>query len=242
MDTSSCLGERLSAYLDLTDAERDFVATLELDKRSLSQRDALPAVDGENCIGVLDQGLAVAVSRCGGKARITRVYVPGDVIGLAELSSDFNGHEIRMQTDGAFCPFPRSEIGRLLRELPRLAALFLAIAGVEQMELRERLAAASTMSAEDRLTHFLLSMAVRLSVPGVGSGSRFHLPMTQGEIGQVIGSTDITVNRAMQALSRRGWIEVERPYIRLLARPQMENAVEFVNRHDTLDLTWATDR
>lgn len=241
MDTDSCLVSRLSAYLDLTPAESDFVARMELDRHRVARGDTLPHVDGDACIGILDQGLAVSVSHCGGKARTTRVFVPGDVVGLAELGSDFAGQDIRMQTDGEFCPFPRARIGLLFRELPRLAALFLAIAGVEQVELRERLAAASTMSAEQRLIQFLLSIASRMAVPGVGSGSRVRLPMTQGEIGQVIGATDITVNRAMQSLVHRGWIEIDRPYIRLLARPEMEDDVAFVNRHDRVDLSWFAD-
>ena len=238
MDTSSCLVSRLTAYLDLTGEERDFIADLEKDRRHLARGDALPQVNGDICIGVLDQGLAVAMSQCGGKTRITRVFVPGDVVGLAELGGNFVGQDVRMQTDGDFCPFPRARIGLLLRKMPRLAALLLAIGGIEQLELRERLAAASTMTAEHRLIHFLLSIASRLAMPGIGSGSRVRLPMTQGEMGQVIGATDITVNRTMQQLVRRGWIEVDRPYIRLLARSDMEDEVQFVNRYDDLDLSW----
>ncbi len=238
MAEDSCLTKRLSAFIDLTAAERAYLADIEEDSRHLEKGDPLPIAEAPGKVGVLDQGWAVAVTETARGERITHVFLPGEIVGLAEIGGTFRGQSLRMQTAGMVCPFARSEIGRALKDLPRLAALFLAISGIDQMTLRDRLAFASSLEAEDRLILLLLDLRARLALPNVGSGNRFRLPLTQVEIGRVIGASDITVNKAMQGLLRRGWLEHERPYHRLLDRDAMERKVHYVDRYAQIDTSW----
>ncbi len=238
MSEDSCLTKRLSAYIDLTEDERSFLAAIEEDSRDLRKGDRLPIGVRNSEVGVLDQGWAVAVNHRHRLERITQVYLPGNIVGLAELGGTFDGQVLRMQTDGRFCPFPSSQITRLVSHLPRLAALFLAISGLDQLTLRDRIAADRALEAPDRLVLFLLELRSRLALPNVGSGNRFRLPMTQVEIGRVIGASDITVNKALRTVVERGWIEHERPYIRLLDRPAMEEQVQFIDRFGRLGSGW----
>ncbi len=238
MSEDSCLTKRLSAFIDLTRAERTYLADIEEDSRPVKKGEALPIAETPGKVGVLDEGWAVAVTRTLRGDRITHVFLPGDIVGLAEIGGTFQGQTLRMQTDGVVCPFARTEIGRAIRDLPRLAALLLTISGIDQMTLRDRLAFASSLSAEDRLILFLLDLRVRLALPNVGSGNRFRLPLTQAEIGRAIGASDITVNKSMQSLVRRDWLEHDRPYHRLLDRAAMEERVGFVDRYARIDMSW----
>jgi len=238
MSEGSCLTKRLSAFIELTEAERTYIADIEEDSRPVKKGEALPIAEAPGQVGVLDAGWAVAVTETARGERITHVFLPGDIVGLAEIGGTFRGQTLRMQTDGTVCPFPRSEIGRAISDLPRLAALLLTISGIDQMTLRDRLAFASALSAEDRLILFLLDLRARLALPNVGSGNRFRLPLTQVEIGRVIGASDITVNKSMQTLVRRHWLEHDRPYHRLLNREAMEDQVGYVDRYARIDTSW----
>ncbi len=238
MSDDSCLTKRLSAHIDLTENERSFLLSIEQDSRELRKGDRLPIGERGCEIGVLDKGWAVALNHRHRLERITQVYLPGDLVGLAELGGTFEGQILRMQTDGRFCPFPRSEITRLISDLPRLAALFLTISGLDQLTLRDRVAADRALEAPERLAFFLLELRARLALPNVGSGNRFRLPMTQVEIGLVIGASDITVNKALRSVIERGWIEHERPYVRLVDRPAMEERVQFIDRYGRVGSGW----
>ncbi len=241
MSEDTCLTKRLCAFIELTDAERDYIRDIEEESHELSKGDVVPITEGAGKVGVLDSGWAVAVTQTPKGERITHVYLPGDIVGLAEIGGAFEGQRLRMQTDGKVCPFARTKIGRAISDLPRLAALLLAVSSIDQMNLRDRLAFCTTYSAEDRLILFLLDLRARLALPNVGSGNRFRLPLTQVEIGRAIGTSDITVNKALQDLLRRQWIEIERPYHRLLDRRAMELQVNYIDRFATIDTSWFPD-
>ena len=234
----SCLSRRLNGYMDLSEAESAFISTLEEEPVQIAAGDVLPVgPDGER-LGVIDDGWAVAVDHGAGHPRITRIFVPGEVVGLAEIGHDAPDQDLKMQSAGTFCPFPKARLGTLLSERPRLSALFLAILGVEQLTLRRRFAAATRLPAEARLIHLLLDLRARLALPQVGSGNRFAVPMTQGEIGQAIGASPITVNKCLRGLIERGAVEVERPYFRLHDRDVLERDAGFVNGYERIDTSW----
>ncbi len=237
MTEQSCLVKRLSRYIRLTDNEAAYIASIE--------QDEVPLVAGQSLEGIIDSGLSVlsegwAYTAYNGATRrqITRIFLPGEMIGLAELAVRRSGHEVRMQTDGRLCRFPKRKIGDLIETLPRLAALFVALSGLDQVALRDRLGVLATAPAEERLFHLMLDLRARLSVENVGSGKRFRMPFTQEEIGSAIGTTSVTVNKILKRLRESGAIEIDRPYYRILDREGMATRIGFVDRYDEIDMSW----
>ncbi|SES36402.1 cAMP-binding domain of CRP or a regulatory subunit of cAMP-dependent protein kinases [Tranquillimonas rosea] len=239
-DDRTCLVRRLRRFIELNEAETHYIASIEEGRQDVRAGTLIAdgTSDAQNPLHVLNGGWAVSWVPVGDRRQITRIYLPGEIIGLGELGAEQSGNRITMQTDGSLCPFPRARIGQAIAELPRLASLFLALAGVDQLTLRDRLVALAAWSAEDRFLHFLLDLRARLAVASVGSGNRFRVPFTQDEIGMAIGTTSVTVNKLCRTLRDRDWIEIDRPYYRLLAREEMERQVGFVNRYETLDTSW----
>lgn len=240
MNVQSRLASRLSRYVDLTQRERDFIGEMEEDRRRLGAGQTVVSqgnvTDG---VFVLRQGWAIVRSQpVRGRSSILRIYLAGEVIGIGELGAPAAPHEILMQTEGTVCPFPRRGIARLLRELPRLAALLHALSSIDQIALRDQCAALGLMTAEDRLIQFLLQLRARIEVFDEAVGNRFHLPFSQAEIGEAVGMTPVYVNKLLRKLSAEGRLQVERPYMRLLDREGMENQIAFRNRFDRLDLSW----
>jgi CRP/FNR family transcriptional regulator len=62
---------------------------------------------------------------------------------------------------------------------------------------------------------FLVTMSARMRARGYSS-REFHLRMSRAEIGSYLGVTMETVSRTLSALARRGVVEVQRKYVRIL--------------------------
>lgn len=240
MSHESCLVSRLQRFIELTPNERKFIAYMERDERHLDAGSKVLAIgDQVDELHVLKFGWAVVRSpQVRGRSQILRVYLPGEVIGLAEMGRTHAMHELQLHTDGAICPFPKSAIARMFEESPRLAALLTSIASMDQLTLRERVVSLSRRTAEDQLIEFLVMLRDRLSVANVGMGNRFNLPFTQAEIGDILGLTSVYVNKLFKKLREEGRIEVERRTIRLLDREGMEQQVGFTSIYDDIDTSW----
>lgn len=236
----SCLVSRLSRFISLTDDERSFIEEMERDERPRSKNQAVAGVgDKTDSIAVLKSGWAVVKAETSdGRSQILRIYLPGEVMGMAELGAQHAHHRIVMQTDGTVCPFPRPGLAPLITKFPRLAALLISIGSLDQIALRHHAAALGSMDAADRLKFFLLQLRSRLEVANVGLGNRIQVPFSQVELGQAVGLTSIYVNKLLRKFRDEGDIEIERPYYRLLARERWETETEFVNPFEEMDTSW----
>ncbi|MFL4468596.1 Crp/Fnr family transcriptional regulator [Tateyamaria armeniaca] len=236
----SCLVSRLSRFVALTDHECAFIADMEKDEHP--RRKGRPVVsvgDRTEGIMVLKTGWAVVkADSSDGRSQILRVYLPGEVMGLAEIGSSYANHRIMMQTDGVICPFPRERLAPLYSEYPRLGALLTAVGSLDQIALRYHASSLGSMDASGKLKFWLLQLRSRLEVANVGLGNRFQVPFSQVEIGQAVGLTSIYVNKLLRRFVESGDIEIDRPYVRLLKREDWEKDCEFVNPFVDMDTSW----
>ena len=240
MAFESCLVSRLERFIELTTDEKRFIAYMEKDERHLDAGTRIVAI-GEQVdeLHVLKFGWAVVRSpKVRGRSQILRVYLPGEVIGLAEMGRTHAIHDLSLHTDGAICPFPRSAVARMYHEAPRLAALLSSISSIDQLSLRERVVSLSRRTAEDQLIEFLVTLRDRLSVANVGMSNRFNLPFTQAEIGDILGLTSVYVNKLFKKLREDKRVEIDRRSIRLLDREGMEKQVGFTSIYDDIDTSW----
>lgn len=238
--SESCVVSRLGRFIELTDSERAFMAYMEENERAVSRGDELIRIgDSVDQIHILKFGWAVVLSHeIRGRTPILRTYIPGEVIGMAEIGTDNALHALTMQTDGRICPFPRKGMAEMFAEAPRVAALLLALGSIDQLALREEAKALGRMTAEERMIQYLLTFRERLAVADVGLGNRFHLPFNQAEIGDALGLTSVYVNRVIRKLTEDGRIQFERPYVRLLDRPWLEAQIGYQSPYDRLDTSW----
>jgi CRP-like cAMP-binding protein len=136
--SQSCLVSRLSRFVDLNDQEREFIAQVEKDEQHRSKgRPVVGLGDQTDGIMVLKSGWAVVVADSAeGRSQILRIYLPAEIVGLAEIGLKHASHRIVMQTDGVVCPFPRKGLASLITDYPRLAALLIAVGNLDQIALR----------------------------------------------------------------------------------------------------------
>ena len=237
---TSCLVSRLERYVALADSEKRFIEEMERNERKAKSHTPLNRIgDPVGELYVLKYGWAVARSpRIDGRSQIVGIYLPGEVIGLAEIAPGHAIYDLSMQTDGTICPFPRQAMAEMFARAPRLSALFIALGSIDQLALRRRIVSLARRPARARLIDFLLTLRDRLAVADVGSGQRIHLPFSQAEIGDVVGLTSVYINKLLRRLVEEGLIEIDRPYLRILRPDLMEDEVDHEDIHSRIDKSW----
>ena len=241
MSIESCLAENLSHYLRLTDDDRRHLARFEESERQLPrQTDVRRMGDANDTLFAVKKGWLYSYTDfADGRRQIVKVHVPGDLIGFPELAYDNVVNSLRTCNEVTVCPFPKRHVDDVLRGSPRLAAVLLTVATRDQVILIDKLRATGRMSAKERLAYFLLDMQARLRVLRGPDHTRYNLPMSQTEIGDVVGLTNVYVSKTLSRLEESGLIR-RHPggEIELCDEEQLVRIADFTDRYATLDTTW----
>jgi CRP/FNR family transcriptional regulator len=149
-----------------------------------------------------------------GERQIVKIHVPGDVLGAPSLSLDAAAETLVALTAVKVRSLPLKAFGPIFREAPALAASMFLSAQQERVFLMERLTSVGRMPAMNRLVVLLLHVHDRLGLLGHPEGS-IDWPLTQSDIGDVLGLTTVHINRMMKSLDREGLIDRTGSTIRL---------------------------
>jgi CRP-like cAMP-binding protein len=83
-------------------------------------------------------------------------------------------------------------------------------------------------TAIERMCHLLLELRWRLQGVGLVRAREFALPLTQEAIGDAVGLSIVHVNRTLQEMRRRGFIELRQGRVALLEPERMAEVAEFL--------------
>jgi CRP-like cAMP-binding protein len=235
----SCLAERLSHYVRLTDAEQQSLDRLEEQDRCYRR--------GANVISENQPSRELYIVRRGwahssvvlgnGSRQIMRFLFPGDIVGLPLLALADSPETVTAVTDVTLCPFSRERLATLIADHPRIAALLLGLAVAERVTLADRLASIGRTSARARVGALLCEIFARLRRLGAAHDHGIHLPLTQEEIGDATGLTAVHVNRMMRGLAEDGIIERGSGHLRLIDETRLIEESNFIDR-TALETGW----
>ena len=238
--SDSCFVQRLLHYLDLTEAEKSAIAQLEKEPTDLSAGQKLWEEGAESdqvCIVQKGWLLSETVLEAG-ERQILRFYFPGELIGTASIAFDHAANTVRAVQDARLCIFPRSRLGQLFVEQPRLGTLFYSLGMLEVIDLNDRLRALGRTDGKARLAHLFLSIAGRLRVLHGRSYNILQVPLTQSDLADAVGLTAIHVNRLLKEMTGEGLIRRSRREIELLDEPELRRISQYRDRHLEIDTSW----
>jgi CRP-like cAMP-binding protein len=72
----------------------------------------------------------------------------------------------------------------------------------------ERVVSLGRRSASERLGHLFCELRARLDLVGIADGNTFDMPMTQADLGDLLGLSTVHVNRSLQELRGSGLISL----------------------------------
>ena len=228
----SCLAERLSHYVRLSEAERQALDGLEQQDRAY-RRGAAVIIENESPreLFIVRSGWLHSSAVLGnGSRQIMRFHFQGDIVGLPLLAFADSPETVSAVTDVTLCPFGRERLAGLIADHPRLGALILALTVADRVVLADRLASIGRTSARARVGSLICELFARMRRLGAATGDGLQLPLTQEDIGDATGLTAVHVNRMMRGLADDGIIERSGNQLRLLDEARLIAESNFTDR------------
>lgn len=206
---ATCPVKDSAACAVLSEEERDALAAAGR-TRVLKRGEMLFAAgdDEAACATLVSGALKISAFDADGNEQILSLVHPSGFIG--ELFSPFAHHDVVALTESQLCTFARKDIERAIDDYPALARALLRRSQEDLLATRSLLELTAHASAETRLAALLHDFAAAASDSSCHIATEFELPLTRGEIANMLGLTIETVSRKlgeleeMGALSRKG--------------------------------------
>ncbi len=126
-----------------------------------------------------------------------------------------------------FGEIPLERVADPLRQEPELARTLLNRLLLDKAIDSERVLSLGQRSALQRLAHLFCELRERLHAVGLADEEGYSLPLTQIELAELTGMSNVHVNRTLQALRSQNLIGWHRERVSLLDRPALEHLAEF---------------
>ena len=238
--SESCLALRLGHYIHLHEDDRDLLARLEEDERPHDKGDVIHGEgDQETRLFVVKKGwLTGSMTLPDGRRVVTRIYHPGDIVGFPDIALQSATSTLRAVEGGVLCPFPRDRLDVVFETSPRLTALLFSLALREQVMFMDLLKANSRMSARERMAYLICDLRARLRITNSGMGDELRLPLSQSDIADHLGLTNVYVSRTLTSLVNDGYISRTEKGVRVRDEKRLLELADYVNRYDKLDTSW----
>lgn len=238
--SESCLVRKLSHFLDLSMEDEALLAQLEEDEVS-HQKGVEIFTEGEEetRLFVVNEGwLTSSMTLADGRRSVVRVFHPGDIIGFPDIAFQQATTTLRSVESGALCPFPRARLDVIFATSPRLTALLFSMALREQVMFMDLLRANSRMSARERLAYMICDLQARLRITNPDQGPELRLPLSQSDIADYLGLTNVYVSRTLTNLVNEGLISRTDKGLIVRNQERLEELACYDNRHERIDTTW----
>jgi CRP-like cAMP-binding protein len=199
---------RLHQFLHLSSAEATAFAELAVERRRLRRHDIIRAQgDPADDVYFLVEGwVASCIDSAAGARQIVKVHLPGDMLGAPSLAVTQAAETLCALTRVTVDVIPAPKLGELFLSSPRLAGAMFLNALQERIWLMDRLMSVGRTSAAQRLAAFLMSLFDRLESLHKEISTKFEVPLSQGEVANVLGITPVHANRTFAQLERDGLI------------------------------------
>ncbi len=209
--TSDVLRRKLEHFTNLTDSDRlrlrkvtqpvhSVAAHVDLIREGDSPSDIFLIVEGFACRYKLTQE---------GNRQIMAYLIPGDFCDLHVFVLKAMDHSIATLSPCKVVRIPVADVSSML-ESPSLARGLMCCSLVDSATLREWLVNIGQRSGEERVAHLFCELLLRMRAVGLTpSGDGYSLPITQRELADTMGMTDVHMNRVIQALRNQNLISLK---------------------------------
>ena len=171
--------------------------------------------------------LKTAMNDKDGREQVLGYHIAGDIVGIDGIALDHYGANAIALEPTEICALPFLAIENLARTKAGLQRNIHQIMSREVMRNHAAMFMLGSMSADERLVVFLLSLAERYG-HREDMSCEYTLTLTREEIGSYLGLRLETVSRQFSLLQEQGLIQVQGRSVKLLSPAAMKKAV---NRH-----------
>jgi CRP/FNR family transcriptional regulator len=213
---SSCCLQSVCLPCDLGAAELDRFGDIAAAKRKVARGASLyRAGDSFEALYAVRSGAfkAMGVSH-NGDQKVTGFHLPGELLGLDAISAGRHGYDAIALEDSEVCAIPFGALEKMALSVPALQSKLFRVLSGDIARDQGLMLLLGSMTAEQRLAAFLLSLSRRYKRLGF-SPDRFMLRMTREEIGSYLGLTLETVSRLLSRFQKETVIAVQQREIEI---------------------------
>src|SRR3569833_3249483 len=162
-----------------------------------------------------------------GQRQIVSLHIPGEIPDLQSLHLHVMDHDLTTLTECILGFIPHNALQELNRKRPNVAAALWRETLIDAAIFREWIVNLGRRSATARMAHLFAELHDRLEQVGRATNGSFELPITQRELADCLGTSDVHVNRVLQFLRHDHLIAVERSKYQVLDKPKLAELGQF---------------
>lgn len=207
MKYSTCpLTRKLSAFVALCDKDLEVLDELHRRRRKYpAGRELIYEGQKGQAAYILAAGWALSYKLLpGGTRQIIDFQVPGDFLGLRSVLFRTCDHHIEPITEVEVSEVTAPDLLGAFDRTPRLATAVLWAASRDEAMVVEHLVDLGRRSAVERTAHFILELAARLKLVGMGDKMGFACPLSQFLLADALGLSAVHINRVLRELREAG--------------------------------------
>ena len=227
--TPNPLVRKLEGFTALSDTDRALLERISAEARLFGPRvDLVREGDKPDGVLLVMEGIACRHKHRGNGARQIMAYLlPGDLGDLDVALLKKMDHTITTLSTCKVVRIAPETVADILQHHPAVARALRMSTLVDEATLREWLVNVGCRSAIERIAHLFCELLVRLQVVGLATDNSYTLPLTQLDLADTTGMSNVHVNRSLQELRRQGLIELKGGRLTILNLPRLRAAAEF---------------
>jgi CRP-like cAMP-binding protein len=175
-----------------------------------------------------------------GARQYLSLHVRGDFPDLQSLLLGEMDHGLAAIDDLEIALLPHQQLKSVLAKSQAVTIAFWRQTLLGAAIFRQAITTNGTRQGAARVAHLFCEQYVRAQQAGIAVDNTCSLPLTQAQIGQLLGLSVVTVNRAIQTLRRSRCIELRAGRLTVLGWDELEERALFDRSYLHLDLRSAS--
>lgn len=175
-----------------------------------------------------------------GNRQIMHILLPSDIVTPGVFVTTHSDHHICAITDSIIRLVEPTVMQQFFTDTRSVAAAFWWASQQEQGILREQIVRLGRRSAVHRIAHLFLELYQRLFLAGLVDSANFTIPLKQNDIADVLGLSNVHVNRMLRRLVGLGYIDYNGTQVSIQDLDGLASFCDFDLSHLHLDSTLAT--
>lgn len=180
---------------------------------------------------LFDGWMAMYQTSNAGKRQILRFALPGDFLGFQSDANGVISHSVSAITKSVVCAFPRSQLKALFDEEPKLALRLATMESRDMNLCQHHQTFGSRKDAHQSIAFLLLELFHRTRTQMNSSynaeNNSINFPLTQEDVGDAVGITNVHVNRVLRQFDKQGLIICNHRKLRILDEKELSKIGEF---------------
>jgi CRP-like cAMP-binding protein len=200
---------KLSEHSRLDPEDVDALRSLSVYSRTLSPNEDFVRQGDKPVVSAVVTGGMVARYHVlnSGQRQYLSFHITGDLPDAQTLFIERMDHAVCALGEASIALIPHDEICGLFERRPTVGMAIWRETLIDAAIFREAITNNSSRLVEARMAHLFCELYYRARASGLAKPGSCRIPLHQGQIGETLGMSIVTVNRTLQALRGTGAME-----------------------------------